>query len=385
MISVVCVFNDGEVLERRLLACLRGQTSEHEVVAVDNRASRFESAAKALNWGARRAHGEWLLFAHQDVELLSADWLAQAERMMDRTPQPAAWFGVAGATAKGRMVGILRDRAAIWGEVFDAPLEVQTLDECLLLGRREEDRTEYFDERMPGWHAYGVEACCAALHAGAANYVLPLPVWHDSMATNLAGLEAAHAYVWAKHGGERKRIYTTCGVLPESYGWQGRPWKGLPQRLARRLAAARYELVGHRRALRREFLETLEEMTGAEQLIECLHARAPFGPIEAAAMQPQSQRLRRVVHRFEGWEASATESAALVVWTDLARSAATHLDELDALGGRGRRLCVNLDDVRAATGLWKELQRRSAAVTLTRRDDGTPVAIFELGAGAEAV
>jgi hypothetical protein len=382
MISVVCVFNDAEVLERRLLPRLGSQSSEHELVAVDNRGSRFSSAAQALNWGARRAHGNWLLFVHQDVELLSEDWLAHAERMMEHMPGPAGWFGVAGATADGRLVGILRDRAAVWGEAFAAPLEVQTLDECVLLRRRDEGREEYFDGSMPGWHAYGVEACCAAARAGATNYVLPLPVWHDSKATNLAGLEAAHAYVWAKHGGGRRRIHTTCGVLPESHGWQGSRWRDLPRRLGRRLAAARYQLAGHRRALRRELLATLEELTGTEELVECLHARAPFGPIEAAAMQPQSRHLRRVVHRFEGWEATPSGSAAVVVWTDLARSASRHLGQLDALGRSGRRhwLCIDLADARA-TGLWKELRRRAAAVALTRRDDQTPVAIFEFARG----
>ncbi|MGB8510003.1 MAG: glycosyltransferase family A protein, partial [Pyrinomonadaceae bacterium] len=79
---MVCVFNDGEVLERRLLASLRAQTSPHELVTVDNRESQFDSAAKALNRGARRAHGDWIIFAHQDVALLSPDWLARCEEML---------------------------------------------------------------------------------------------------------------------------------------------------------------------------------------------------------------------------------------------------------------------------------------------------------------
>ncbi len=380
MISVVCVFNNSEVLERRLLAGLRTQSAPHELICVDNRASQFDSAAKALNWGARQAHGQWLVFAHQDVELLSANWLERAEQMLERTPD-AGWVGIAGCTDAGQFVGILRDRAALWGEVFDAPLEVQTLDECVLIHRRVEGRQEYFDEGVPGWHAYGVDACCVAIREGARNYILPLPTWHDSKETNIAGLEEAHAYVWAKHGDALGRICTVCGVLPEFYGWSGSRWTALSERLSLRLAAARYELAGYHRALRRGFLETLEELTRGEEFVEYLHASAPFDPVEAGALMPQSKSLRRIVHRFDGWEACELESGALIIATDLARSVGENLERLRSLAASGRRvwLCMNLEDARREMSLWRELRRRSSAVMLTRRYDKTSVAIFEIG------
>ncbi|MCA1594050.1 MAG: glycosyltransferase family 2 protein [Acidobacteria bacterium] len=381
MISVVCVFNDGEVLERRLLASLRAQTAAHELVTVDNRESEFDGAAKALNWGARRAHGDWVVFAHQDVELLSTDWLARAEEILRQTGAEG-WAGVAGCALDGRQVGgILRDRAALWGEVFETPLAAQTLDECVLIHRRVTGGQDYFDEGVPGWHAYGVDACCVALREGASNYILPLPTWHDSKATNIAGLEEAHAYVWAKHGEALGRIHTVCGVLPEFYGWSGSRWSALSERLSLRLSAARYELAGYERALRLGFLETLEELTGEEEFVECLHAHAPFDPVEAAALTPQSKRQRRIVHRFEGWEANELESGALVITTDLARSVGENLERLRSLAHAARRLwlCINLDDARRERSLWRELHRRSSAVTLTRRYDKTSVAIFEIG------
>ncbi|MGB8511008.1 MAG: hypothetical protein WCD76_21735, partial [Pyrinomonadaceae bacterium] len=259
---------------------------------------------------------------------------------------------------------------------------VQTLDECLLIHRREAGRDDYFDEGVPGWHAYGVDACCVAIRAGARNYILPLPTWHDSKATNLAGLEEAHAYVWAKHGAELKRIHTMCGVLPESYGWNGSRWTELPERLGLRLAAARYELAGYEGALRRGFLETLEELTGAEEFVEVLHPHAPFAPVESTALLPQSPRRRRVLHRFESWEVETMEAGALVVATDLARSVGAHFDDLRSLARRARRLwlCINLEDARRESSLWKSLRRSSKAVTLTRRYDKSAVAIFEIDA-----
>ncbi|HEV2904060.1 MAG TPA: glycosyltransferase family 2 protein, partial [Pyrinomonadaceae bacterium] len=218
MISIVCVYNNAQVLRERLLHSLDQQAVSYELIDVDNRQSRFQSAAAALNWGAAQARGDWLLFAHQDVALLSDEWLARAERLLNEL-NPVGWCGVAGSDQTGRSRGMLLDRAHLSGEPIATPLEIQTLDECVLIHRRAGDRNGYFDEGLTGWHAYGVEACCAAIREGAKNYVLPLPVWHDSKTTNLAGLEEAHQYVWQKHGGALKRIATTCGNLPDEYGW----------------------------------------------------------------------------------------------------------------------------------------------------------------------
>ncbi len=105
MISVVCVYNDEEMLAARLLKSLREQTAAHEVIAVDNRAGRFESGAAALNHGARQAKGEWLAFAHQDVSFIAADWLARAEVMAARKHEDASWADV------GQALGINRQAA----------------------------------------------------------------------------------------------------------------------------------------------------------------------------------------------------------------------------------------------------------------------------------
>src|SRR5262249_2532584 len=177
--------NDEAVLRERLLASLASQTTPHETITVDNCESRFQSAAAALNWGAARARGDWLLFAHQDVSLIGDDWLARAERLLDDL-KLTGWCGVAGSDPSGRFRGMLLDRAALNGEPSDVPIEVQTLDECLLIHRRQNGDSKLFDEQLTGWHAYGVEACCTAIRVGAKNYVLPIPIWHDSKSTNLA-------------------------------------------------------------------------------------------------------------------------------------------------------------------------------------------------------
>src|SRR5262245_7234367 len=153
MISVICVYNSERILDRHLRASLRTQSARHELIAVDNTGSGFKNAPSALNWGAARAHGDWLIFVHQDVSLLGRHWLERTELML-RTHNPSGWWGVAGADAKGGYRGFMIDRAALLGAPFDDLHEVQTLDECLLIHRRGEPGRRYFDENIPSWHAY---------------------------------------------------------------------------------------------------------------------------------------------------------------------------------------------------------------------------------------
>src|SRR5262249_37558201 len=132
MISVVCVYNNREVLDCRLLSSLQRQNTRCDIVIVDNRNNEFASAATALNHGAARANGEWVLFVHHDVDLISPDWLASAEEILE-SDSPTGWVGTAGCDARGKIKGFMLDRAMLFGYPFDALAEVQTLDECMLI------------------------------------------------------------------------------------------------------------------------------------------------------------------------------------------------------------------------------------------------------------
>jgi len=57
LISVICVFNNRDILEKALLNGLSCQTESHEVILLDNTCSAYPSAAAALNEGA--APSEW--------------------------------------------------------------------------------------------------------------------------------------------------------------------------------------------------------------------------------------------------------------------------------------------------------------------------------------
>jgi hypothetical protein len=380
MFSLVSVFNNPVKLEARLRAGLARQQTPHQLICVDNRAGRFCGASAALNEGARQAEGEWIIFLHQDVELLGPDWLVRAERHLAGMGSEG-WHGVVGRTARGRWRGLIRDRAMIFGEPFDAPVEVQTLDEIVLIHRNGGAGHVYFDEGVPGWHAYGVEACCAALRRGGHNTVLPLPVWHDSDSTNQTGLRQAHQYVWQRHRDAFARIYTTCGVLPHPYGWSG-SYKIAS--FCRGLADLRYlgwlRWTRRRDAFTRTPWEVLEELTRGEEAVDCLHGPMNSPPLVGGAFTDRTTSPRRITHHFTGLRADGPFADCLVIAPELAPS----LESLAQLppGPRHVIVCLYLDGAQAGPVQWRRRLGRPFGCTLAVEADGTRWAILDFAVGA---
>ena len=361
MISVVCVYNDAEVLEKRLVRSLKEQTAKYELVTVDNRAGRFGSAAEALNHGGERATQEWVMFTHQDISFLSTGWLAEAERTLEKL-QRTGWVGVVGMTERGDLRAFLVDIASLRGAPFVAPAEVQTLDECLLIHRRKQNGSPYFDTGLEGWHAYGVEACCQAIRDGDVNYVIPLPVWHDSKATNLQGLEEAHKHVWRKHGGAFRRIFTTCGTLPDMYDRADKSFT----------LSMQIEMWAREKALRvcgfptryvYEFDEALEKLTENLPVVEVLHKSAPYDVIEARSFLPLPKQERRIIHRFCDFGVGDLQSDCVVVTPELAIEIPDRPKEWERLLRNSSRLlvCVDVEDLWKRPKLWRALKGRSAS------------------------
>jgi hypothetical protein len=160
----------------------------------------------------------------------------------------------------------------------------------VLMHRREPG--PYFDERLGGWHAYGVDACCEALKRGYRNYVVDAPVWHDSYGTNVQGLEDAHRYVWRKHGGRFREIFTTCGSLPKSR------WRIARRRGRRVLARSALRALGHRNTFMPDLDRFLERLTAGEPAVHCWHGPAGVDVLEARGFVPVPGRPRVVTHRF---------------------------------------------------------------------------------------
>lgn len=182
MISVVCVYNNERLLADYLLDGLKCQADPYELIIIDNTKNKFKSAAEALNYGARTARGEYIIFAHQDVRLGGNMWLHDAKKMLDSLPS----LGAAGIAGKRGGAGTLTNAthgtpAKAAGAAVKEAVVVQTVDESLIIVPGRVFDVLKFDEiTCDGWHLYAVEYCLSSRLRGLNTYVLPLPAHHAS-------------------------------------------------------------------------------------------------------------------------------------------------------------------------------------------------------------
>jgi hypothetical protein len=243
------VYNSEPTLERYLQAGLRRQTSDYGLRLVDNRAGRFSSAAAALNEGARGVDTDYLVFVHQDVELLRDDFFRVAGAHLAQTPNlgVAGIVGALGEGSKARLVGrCVQGNADAKGfdPGYDRPLRVQTVDEMLLLVERAWfERLKFDPSACPGWDLYGVEYALSCAKLGREVVVMPLAVRHASWGKLRRSYFQSLASVQSKHH-DVPMLHTTCGTWPKARSaW--RHWATHKANAARKLAFKRWrEFVG---------------------------------------------------------------------------------------------------------------------------------------------
>ena len=228
MISVVCVYNNEDILNSWLLKSLKNQTVEFELIKIDNTKGIFKSAPEALNYGGCKAKGKYIMFVHQDLNLCSNRWLEDGVNVLDsisdlgiagvagmRKTKISRMFNVGTSPIESR-VGILYhgDRKEPWlcNKNFTEPVEVQTLDEQMLIIPRNIFENLKFDEKTcNGWHLYGVDYSLCVQKLGLKAYVIPLPVWHHSTGSLNESYYVTLNKMFIKHR-KYEYIYATCGL-----------------------------------------------------------------------------------------------------------------------------------------------------------------------------
>lgn len=216
MISILCVFNDRTTVEEMLLPGLKAQTVAWQELFLDNSEGRYASAAEALNELGSRATGDFLMIVHQDVRIDDTRFLEKAEASL-RSLEP---FGVAGAAGCGPDSD--RTKTAILcgtpprrpGDAIDAPVEVQTVDECLFFIPTEVFRKQEFDAATcDNWHLYAVDYCLALQeNLGLRCLVVPFEVYHRSAGVVNAAYFRSLRKVLIKHKKKQKKVFTTVDV-----------------------------------------------------------------------------------------------------------------------------------------------------------------------------
>lgn len=220
MISVVCVYNNRQILNNCLIKSLKKQNCDSELILIDNTHNKFNSAAKALNHGGSKAQEEYIMFVHQDMELNSPNWLSDVEEMLKSIKD----MGVAGvAGRKGRTPrsnmkhGTTPRSVGIFPQ--DDPIEVQTVDECLAIVPRSIFQENPFDEETcQGWHLYLADYCLSLKNKGYHVYVVPQSSYHLSIGDSFSNdYYQTLSKIIKKHKNNYKWIYTTTGNWHTTY------------------------------------------------------------------------------------------------------------------------------------------------------------------------
>ncbi|MBG6056118.1 hypothetical protein IWX81_002550 [Salinibacterium sp. CAN_S4] len=237
-VSIVCVFNDPEVLAsclRRSVDEGRTATTLTELIAVDSRDGGFATAGAALNHGAAQAVNEVVVFAHQDVFLHSIAELERAAHELLCSPQIGV-MGAVGIDRSGHILGRIRDRVIGLGAPAPRPRDVDSMDEVLFMITRDRWRQDPLaDDARLGWHAYAVEYSARMREVGLRAVVRDVPLTHNSLSSNLRHLDVSHRFVGDSYPAQLP-LRTTCGTIQPNGG------TGSAASLARRASGlARWE------------------------------------------------------------------------------------------------------------------------------------------------
>ncbi|WLR42107.1 glycosyltransferase [Bacillus carboniphilus] len=178
-VSVICCYNKKDVLQGMLYKSLETQTISFEFIPIDNTNNHlFTSASAALNYGARKAKGEYVVFVHQDIRIDSPTFL---ESLIDHfESHKPCLLGLAGRSEDFHAYSNMKHgkNQDAGSKTLITPVLVQTLDECFIASERDLFLQYQFDECLcDSWHLYAVDLCLSCGKDGIKSYVVPEPAY----------------------------------------------------------------------------------------------------------------------------------------------------------------------------------------------------------------
>jgi glycosyltransferase involved in cell wall biosynthesis len=217
-LSFVVCSADPTVLRRNLLAspCL-GPGSRHQLLTF----LKTPTVPAGLNAGLERAKHEWVILVHQDIHL-PAGWdrrLVQQLRQAERRFGPVGVAGVYGVgeviERRGyplatRRIGRIVDRGRMLRDGPELPARVATLDEVVLVVRRETSLR--FDPSLR-FHLYGADVCLQAREQGLVVVSIDALCHHNSRGVGLTQEFLLDAEVFARKWAHRLPVATPCVVF----------------------------------------------------------------------------------------------------------------------------------------------------------------------------
>lgn len=208
------MYNNVNTLNRYLIKSLDNQTTEYELILIDNTQKKFKSASEALNYGGKKAMGEYIIFVHQDVDLCKASFLENLNQILNNISN----LGIAGVAGKNERFIISNIKQGIPPKYaakiqIKEPVKVQTLDECLFIIPKQVFNIVKFDETIiDGWHLYAVDYCLSVKEMKYDVYVIPTSLYHKSVAESFSQeYYSTVKKIINKHKKHFDPIYTTMG------------------------------------------------------------------------------------------------------------------------------------------------------------------------------
>jgi hypothetical protein len=193
--TVISVTNNEDVLK----SCLLNSPDLAEASEVILQKG-YRSAAVAYNSAIDKAKTDLLVFVHQDV-YLPRGWAASLRRALDLLSEKDPNWGIAGIYGVNKSwddgTGFLycADYGRL-GHSFEDPHEVRSLDEVVLIMRKSSNLR--FDERLPGFHMYGIDICLEARQRGMKSYAISAFCVHNTNGYWMMPLQFWRCYLYMR-------------------------------------------------------------------------------------------------------------------------------------------------------------------------------------------
>lgn len=220
-VTLVCCYNDGSQYKQMTDTVAR-QNVKCEVIGIDNCGQRFSSCASALNAVLSDIKTDYVIFAHQDIELPEPDTLERVVSYLKRLGVRDI-LGVAGAVEnknpKSKELGLVLSNVyhgdglcRAGEEAFAGMTACDTVDECFFGGHTKCFADQPFNEALcDNWHLYAVERCLNARVRGAHVYVCDVPLIHHSSGKINHSYNVGFRRIAGYYAKRLKCIRTVCG------------------------------------------------------------------------------------------------------------------------------------------------------------------------------
>ena len=187
--SIICVYNNKDILEKYLIKSLDKQTEEYELILLDNRKNKFKSAASALNFGAKKAQGDYLVFAHQDICFSDENWIKNTIIQL-KDLDNVGIVGVAGKTVDSLVRGNIKqglEPVDVTPFKISKAKKASTLDECLFIIPKDiYNKYSLNEDTCTDWHLYAVDYVYNIKNHGLDAYIIPTTLEHRSKGASMS-------------------------------------------------------------------------------------------------------------------------------------------------------------------------------------------------------